>query len=116
MIASAVAFLSSHDHLYNIPGKTMWDSGRGDTMKITVEDDVWIGHGAIILSPARIGRGSIVAAGAVVTQDVPPYAIVGGNPARFLKWRFSEEEITEHEQILAMGSDPKGNPLNDQLH
>lgn len=100
-IASSVAFLNSDDHNYNVIGKTIWDSGRGDKYKIIVEDDVWVGHGAILLSPVRVGHGSIIAAGSVVTKDVPPYAIVGGNPARLIKWRFSEDEIIEHERILS---------------
>ena len=58
---------------------------KGD---IVVEDDVWIGHGATILSGVRIGQGAVVAAGAVVTKDVPPYAIVGGVPANIIKYRF----------------------------
>lgn len=100
LIAASVAFLSSDDHIHNLVGKAVWDSGRGDTHKIIVEDDVWIGHAAIILSPVRIGHGSIIAAGSVVTKDVAPYSIVGGNPARFIKWRFSEKEIEQHELIL----------------
>ena len=78
----------------------MWESGRGDQYDIVVEDDVWIGHGAIILTPARIGRGAIVAAGSVVTKDVPPYAIVGGVPAKLLRMRFTPEQIEEHERLL----------------
>lgn len=99
-IAADVAFLNSDDHNYDVIGKTMWDSGRGDKFNITVADDVWIGHGAIILSPARIGRGAIVAAGSVVTKDVSPYSIVGGSPSKFIKWRFTKEEIIEHERLL----------------
>ena len=60
---------------------------------IIVEDDVWIGNGATILSGVRIGQGSVVAAGAVVTKDVPPYAIVGGVPAKVIKYRFPEHII-----------------------
>jgi acetyltransferase-like isoleucine patch superfamily enzyme len=100
LIAANVAFLNSDDHNYKIVGKTMWDSGRGDKYKIFVEDDVWIGHGAIILSPVKIGRGAIVAAGSVVTRDVIPYSIVGGSPAKLLKMRFTPEEIYEHEGLL----------------
>ena len=100
LIAACVAFLNSDDHNYNIIGKTIWDSGRGDKFKIVIEDDVWIGHGAIILSPAMIGRGSIIAAGSVVTKDVTAYSIVGGNPAKLIKSRFTPDEIIEHERVL----------------
>ncbi|MFV9507048.1 MAG: hypothetical protein AB4911_21060 [Oscillochloridaceae bacterium umkhey_bin13] len=52
--------------------------------------DVWIGHGAIVLPGVTVGRGAVVAAGAVVSQDVPPYVIVGGVPARPIRPRFPE--------------------------
>jgi len=51
-------------------------------------NDVWIGHGAIIKPGVKIGHGAIVAAGAIVTRDVPAYAIVAGVPAKFMRWRF----------------------------
>lgn len=105
MIASNVAFLNSDDHRFDVLGRAMWDSGRGDRFQIVVEDDVWIGHGAILLSPVTIGRGSIVAAGSVVTRDVPRYAIVGGNPAKIIKMRFSAEQIVEHEFLLQQTSE-----------
>ncbi len=57
---------------------------------IVVKDDVWIGLGAKILSGVTVGQGAVIAAGAVVTRDVPPYAIVGGVPAKLIRWRFSE--------------------------
>ena len=69
---------------------------KGD---IIVDDDVWIGYGATILSGVHIGQGAVVAAGAVVTKDAPPYAIVGGVPARVIKYRFSPEVI---EQLLKL--------------
>jgi acetyltransferase-like isoleucine patch superfamily enzyme len=55
--------------------------------KITIEDGVWIGGNVTILGGVNVGEGAIVAAGAVVTGDVLPYSIVGGVPARHLKWR-----------------------------
>ena len=69
---------------------------KGD---IRVEDDVWIGHGATIMSGVTLGQGCIIAAGAVVTRDVSPYTIVGGIPAKMIKKRFNDEivsELTKH--------------------
>jgi len=100
LVADTVAFLNSDDHLYHKVGLAIWDSGRGDAGRVIVEDDVWIGLGAVVLTPVRIGRGAIVAAGSVVVKDVAPYSIVGGVPARLLKMRFSPEQIAEHENIL----------------
>ncbi|WP_075352545.1 acyltransferase [Algoriphagus marinus] len=75
-------------------------SWKGLNSKVIIGDDVWVGYGSILLSGIKIGKGSIVAAGSVVTKDVEPYAIVGGNPAKLLKNRFSEFEIKEHEDVL----------------
>jgi len=61
--------------------------------KIVIEDDVWIGCNCSILAGVRIGTGSIVAAGAVVTKNVPPYTIVGGVLARFIRSRRSDQRI-----------------------
>lgn len=60
--------------------------------KVTICDDVWIGTNAIILPGITVGKGSVVAGGAVVTKDVPPYTIVGGNPARIIRKRKEETE------------------------
>ncbi|WP_225677830.1 transferase hexapeptide repeat family protein [Bradyrhizobium hereditatis] len=57
---------------------------------VDIGHDVWIGHGAVVLPGRSIGTGAVVAAGAIVTKDVPAYTIVGGNPARPIKRRFSE--------------------------
>jgi acetyltransferase-like isoleucine patch superfamily enzyme len=65
-------------------------SGRGD---VTIGSDVWIGSGTMILSGVTVGHGAVVAARAVVTRDVPPYAVVGGNPAKVIRYRFDEARI-----------------------
>lgn len=102
-IASNVSFIVSGEHTINristypfkifITNEEVYDaSSKGD---IVVGDDVWIGFGATILSGVHIGQGAVVAAGAVVTKDVPPYAIVGGVPAKVVKYRFDPEIIEE---------------------
>jgi len=59
---------------------------------VIIEDDVWIGARVIILPGRRIGKGSIVGAGSVITKDVEPFSIVGGNPAQVVGWRKSRSE------------------------
>jgi len=69
--------------------------------KVTIfESDVWVGHGAILRSGIRVGRGAVIAAGAVVTKDVEPYSIVGGNPARLIRKRFEGSEVSRHDSII----------------
>lgn len=60
---------------------------------IVVENDVWIGDAAWVLSGVTLKKGSVIGTGSIVTHDVPPYAIVAGNPAKVIKYRFSEEVI-----------------------
>lgn len=67
---------------------------KGD---IIIEDDVWIGANVIVLSGIKIGRGAIIGAGSIVTKDIPSYSIVGGNPAKVIKKRFSQDTINELE-------------------
>ncbi len=66
-----------------------FDWRRG--FKVTLGPDVWVGHGAVILPGVSIGAGSAIGAGAVVTRDVPPFAIMGGVPARLIRFRFPPE-------------------------
>ncbi|NBB22844.1 antibiotic acetyltransferase [Runella sp. CRIBMP] len=66
-----------------------------ETGAVTIGNDVWIGANALVLYNVTIGDGAVIAAGSVVTKDVPPYAIVGGVPAKIIKKRFSEEEIKQ---------------------
>ena len=99
-----VTFITGN-HRIDIVGKYMTEIINKDKLpendvEIVVEDDVWIGAGSIILKGVRIGHGSVVAAGSIVTKDVPPYAIVGGNPAKVIKYRFTENEIIEHEKHI----------------
>lgn len=83
--------ISTHPALYERKfGVVTTDLEYSDPQ--VIEDDVWIGHNVMILpSCRRIGRGSIIGAGAVVTRDVPRYTVVAGNPARVLRERFSAE-------------------------
>lgn len=76
------------------------DKRPEDDKGVVIEDDVWIGARSTILHGVRIGRGAIVGAGAVVTRNIPPYAIAGGIPARVLKWRWSIDSILRHEASL----------------
>ncbi len=91
------------DHNTSVVGKFMYDVKEKrpeDDQPVVIEDDVWIGTGAIILKGVKIHRGSIVAAGSVVTKDVPPYTIVAGVPAKVVKMRFDADTIIAHESIL----------------
>jgi acetyltransferase-like isoleucine patch superfamily enzyme len=66
--------------------------GRGD---VVVGNDVWCGSSAALISGVTVGDGAVVAIGSVVTKDVPPFAIVGGNPAQLIRYRFDEETIAD---------------------
>lgn len=97
------------DHM-SVPGKfidmvtsedkqTAGRAGEYD-QDVIIEEDVWCGANVTILKGVTVGRGSIIAAGAVVTKNVPRYSIAGGVPAKTIKMRMSSEEIKEHELKL----------------
>ena len=93
------------NHNTSIIGRFMVDVGEDekrpeDDLGVVIEDDVWVGTHAIILPGVTVGRGSIIGAGSVVTKSVPPYAIVGGNPAQLIRFRWNVEEILYHEVQL----------------
>jgi len=112
MIASDVTFImNGANHLseaitsypFAIFGKDWSKAMDGKTYptkgNTVVGNDVWIGYDATIMPGVKIGHGSIIATKSVVTKDVEPYSIVGGNPAKLIRKRFSEEKI---EELLAM--------------
>lgn len=92
-------FVSSHPCFYSIKkqsgftyvSKQLFDEEQRNSIK--VGNDVYIGYGAIIIGPCKIGNGAVIAGGAVVTGDIPDYAIAGGVPAKIIRYRFSEQEI-----------------------
>lgn len=99
-IAQNVVFILNADHRIDtissfpfrvkVLGERMEGTSKGN---IIIDDDVWIGYGATIMSGVHIGQGAVVAAGAVVTKDIPAYAIVGGVPAKIIKFRFDKNVI-----------------------
>lgn len=100
LFARDVALVGRDDHTFNTIGKPVWDSPRGDSFKVFVGDDVWLGHGVIVLAGCTIGSGSIIAAGSVVVKDVPPCSIVAGNPAKVIKERFEGEAKRHHLELI----------------
>ncbi len=90
--------ITSVNHSYQNP-KLPIKKQRSFGGPVIIEDDVWIGANSMILPNIKIGRGAIVGANAVVTKNVKPYSIVGGVPARFIKFRFSKKEIQRAKKV-----------------
>lgn len=91
------------NHNTEVIGKFMFDvkeKRKEDDEDVIIQNDVWVGANATILKGVNIGRGSIVAAGAVVTKSFPPYSVIGGVPAKILKRRFTYEQVKIHENQL----------------
>lgn len=94
------------DHRTDVIGKYMTDVTDSDKLPendqpIILNGDNWIGANATILKGVTVGEGAVVAAGSVVTKDVPPYAIVGGVPAKVIRYRFSDSDLSTHKHILS---------------
>ncbi len=86
------------------PGMHLFQHGQGNISSyskgdILIKNDVWIGVNCTILDGITIGNGAVIAAGSVVTKNVEPYSIVGGNPAKFIKYRFPPELIKRIEAL-----------------
>lgn len=102
-IAQEAKFFLSGNHNYQrvttwLPGLTLSEPLDGNILSngsINIEPDVWVGNGATILSGVTLGVGCVVAAGAIVTKDVPPYTIVGGSPAKKIAMRFDTDTVNE---------------------
>lgn len=102
LIANSVGIIGRNDHdhrQFGVPiTKASWVGNVPHlSSKINIGSDVWIGYGAIILAPVRIGNHAIIAAGAVVRSDVPDFAIMAGNPAKIVAWRFDNENSRERD-------------------
>lgn len=93
------------DHKFDLVGKYMADVTDAEKepeldAPVVIEDDVWCGANVTILKGVTIGRGSVVAAGAVVTRSCEPYSIIGGVPAKLISMRFTPDQIERHERLL----------------
>ena len=91
--------IAGNDHGYKIPGTPMTialPETQSKEIATTIESEVWIGQRCTIIHGIRIGRGSIIAAGSVVTKDVPEYSVIAGVPAITIKKRFSPEDEIKH--------------------
>lgn len=88
MMGPDVVFIgSNHNHRFDDLSRPMCQSGKVESGPVVVGDNVWIGTRVIILPGCKVGDGAVVGAGAVVTKDVPDYAVVAGNPAKVIKLR-----------------------------
>ena len=98
MMGYDVLFVSEN-HKFGRSDIPMRLQGQRDDPPIIIGNDVWIGHRAILLPGVRVGNGAIIGAGAVVTRDVPDYAIVGGVPAKVLKFRNQTSTSDNHDLL-----------------
>lgn len=87
MVASSVSFVGGDHRIDNLGDIKIRDSGREHNRETVIHDNVWIGHGAIVLAGVTIESGAVIAAGSVVTQDVGENLIIGGVPAKLIRMR-----------------------------
>ena len=102
--APSVSIIAGN-HRYDLVGKWITqyrisDKRLEDDLPVIIENDIWVGTNVTILNGVKVGRGAIIAAGAVVNKEVPPYSIVGGVPSRVIGHRFHVDQIIEHEKVL----------------
>ncbi|WP_205850139.1 DapH/DapD/GlmU-related protein [Nakamurella flava] len=106
LVAANVAVVGRQDHAIDEIGVPVvlsaWVGNREPTPQdlITIGDDVWIGAGAVVLSGIRVGHAAVIAAGAVVINDVPDFAVVAGCPARVVGARFDDSQGRRHLDVL----------------
>lgn len=99
MIAKNCEIISSNHEYSNYKIPIILQGIRSYNQPIIIEDDVWVGNNVIILPKVKIGKGSIIGAGSVVTKNVEPYSIVAGVPAKFIKFRFTKKIIEKAKKI-----------------
>jgi len=95
-----LSIVGMHLKQVNDKVKEQYDINHKMDIDVVVEEDCWIGANVTLLRGTCIGRGSVVGAGSVVRGAIPPYAIIVGNPAKITGFRFTPEEIIEHEKVL----------------
>lgn len=110
MFGNRVAIIGRYDHHYQKPGvpirlaEQIRDAGynwKGLGMVTIIENDVWIGYSSTVMGGVKIGEGSIIGAGSLVTKDVEPYSIYAGVPARRIRGRFDDpEELQRHLKLV----------------
>lgn len=113
LIANHVAIVGRHDHNFSAVGFPVRFSPWVGSLRFpseyadeeaVIEDDVWLGYGTVVLTGVTVGRGSVVAAGSVVTRDIPPYSIAAGVPAKVIGKRFEDQgTIARHEAAIFHG-------------